>query len=232
MPMTGSPRRADGAAECKAPREQSAVSHGGTDPRSVDGADQRSAPHSLDPSVGPELTVTRRDLPHWQVGGSTYFITFRLLGTGPSRPADAPACPLQPPVLSREERQVVKSDILFWHRRRWHVHVLTVMPQHVHILASPREDSAGTWHSLTALLRGIKSGAARRINRIRGRRGSVWQPESYDRIVRSEDEFDEKAGYILGNAVKAGLVTDGWEYDGFWCEAQLPEVEGSERESG
>jgi hypothetical protein len=38
--------------------------------------------------------------------------------------------------------------------------------------------------------------------------------------VRDQAEFDEKARYILNNAVKAGLVEDGWNYDGFWSESE------------
>jgi hypothetical protein len=47
----------------------------------------------------------------------------------------------------------------------------------------------------------------------------VWQHESFDRIVRDAREFREKAQYILNNAVKAGLIEDGWAYDGFWWDS-------------
>jgi hypothetical protein len=57
------------------------------------------------------------------------------------------------------------------------------------------------------------------INRVRGRRGALWDTESFDRVVRDQQEFDEKARCILNNAVKAGLADDGWEYDGLWWEA-------------
>ena len=92
------------------------------------------------------------------------------------------------------------------------------MPDHVHILTRPLEKSTGQWHSLAVILRGVKRQSARAINRLRSRRGPLWQAESFDRIVRNQREFDEKASYILGNAVTAGLVDDGWLYDGFWCE--------------
>jgi len=157
--------------------------------------------------VGPALHITRRNLPHWQLGGCTYFITFRLKGGAGFQPALAP-----------KERQVVKESILYWHKRKWAVHALTVMPDHVHILATPREKTAGQWFSVSAILHSVKRQSARRINHLRGRRGALWRPESFDRIVRDESEFDEKANYILGNAVRAGLVEDGWSYDGFWCE--------------
>lgn len=118
--------------------------------------------------------------------------------------------------LSEEERQIVKEEILFWHEERWGVHALTVMPDHVHVLATPLESAPGRWHSLCDILRNIKAGAALRINRLRGTRGSVWQHESFDRIVRNEREFQEKEGYIINNARNAGLVDDPWSFDGLW----------------
>jgi len=186
---------------------------------------------SAPPAVGHNLTITRRRLPHWQLGGSTYFITFRLKGTAAGRAGSQPASgrtasqPVSP--LSRDERDIVKQDILHWHGTRWTVHVLTVMPDHIHILATPLEESPGSWFSLSSILHSIKFGSALKVNRLRGRRGSLWQSESFDRIVRDEKEFDEKAAYILGNAVKAGLAQDGWEYDGFWCEGMADRLGAS-----
>ncbi|MBE9565487.1 MAG: hypothetical protein IMF16_01910, partial [Proteobacteria bacterium] len=98
------------------------------------------------------------------------------------------------------------------------LNALTVMPDHVHILATPLEEASGRWFVLAKILHSVKFGSALKINRLRGRRGSLWQSESFDRIVRDEKEFDEKASYILGNPVKAELIEDAWEYDGFWCE--------------
>jgi REP element-mobilizing transposase RayT len=158
------------------------------------------------------------------MGGSTYFITFRLRGG--TRPRNAHRNrPEAPRPLSPDERQVVKGAILFWHGRKWTAHALTVMPDHVHILATPLEASKGRWHSLSTILHSVKSVSSLKINQLRRRRGPLWQSESFDRIVRNEKEFDEKANYILSNAVKARLVADGWKYDGFWCP-------GVEAESG
>ena len=178
----------------------------------------------MDGNISDALTITRRDLPHWQAGGSTYFITFRLRGAR-SFPSGNRRRTLPGPPLTAQERRIVRDDILFWHQRRWHVHVLTVMPDHVHILATPQEEAPRRWYSLSRILASVKAGAALKINRLRGRRGSLWQSESFDRIVRDEREFDEKAIYILSNAVKAELVKDGWEYDGFWCDGLMDSEE-------
>ena len=173
-----------------------------------------TAPDSTADATGSSLHITRRNLPHWQRGGSTYFVTFRLRESG----GDVPGGTGFQPVLTPQERRTVKDCILHWHRTRWHVHALTVMPDHVHILAEPVERSEGQWYPLSTILHSVKRHSARSINRLRGRRGPLWQPESFDRIIRDEKEFDEKSNYILTNAVKSGLVTDGWLYDGFWCE--------------
>ncbi len=151
-----------------------------------------------------------RSLPHWQSGGTTYFITFRLHGI-----------PGHVIPLSMQERMIVRDAILFWHRTKWHVHLLTVMPDHVHILATPCESAPNMWHSLSRILQSIKGFTAHSINVSRNMKGRLWQSESFDRIVRDAAEYDEKAIYILNNAAKAEIVADGWEYEGFRYEHEV-----------
>jgi REP element-mobilizing transposase RayT len=180
--------------------------------------------------VGEKLTIKRRFLPHWQAGGSTYFITFSLKGhrvrNSPARTIGSHGStgfqpvPFPGPTLSEAERRIVRQDILFCHEKKWTVHIFTVMPDHVHILATPLQKSPGSWFSLSDILHSVKFGSALKINRLRGVRGALWQRESYDRIVRDAKEFDEKAGYILENASRVGLVDDGWDWDGFWSESK------------
>jgi len=54
-------------------------------------------------------------------------------------------------------------------------------------------------------LHSIKSFASNQINKRLNRSGSVWLDESFDRIVRDEQEFLEKWNYIRMNPVKKGL---------------------------
>ncbi len=152
------------------------------------------------------LTTKKRNLPHWQLGGSAYFLTFHLHASVRAN-------------LSRRERAVVKEAVLHWHQVKWRVHVLTVMPDHVHVLASPLQSASAEWYSLSGIMHSVKRHSARQINLVRERQGRLWQAETYDRIVRDEAEFDEKSQYILANALKRGLVEDPWKYDGFWCES-------------
>ena len=46
----------------------------------------------------------------------------------------------------------------------------------------------------------------RRINRVLGRRGKLWQDDYWDRYIRDEAHYRKVVHYIESNPVKAGLV--------------------------
>lgn len=136
------------------------------------------------------LTVTKRKLPHWQQGGQWYFVTFRTKGF----------------VLPAEGRDIVKAAILEGVGIKHDVSIGVIMPDHVHLLMQPIEKADGLYYSLSGILKTIKGKTSHPINKMLNRAGSCWQKESYDRIVRDEDEWREKYEYIRGNAVRAGLA--------------------------
>jgi len=90
------------------------------------------------------------------------------------------------------------------------------MPDHVHLLLHPKEQEAGVWWSLPGILHSIKSFTANELNKLLKRTGTVWQDESFDRIVRDEDEFLEKWNYIRNNPVKRGLCPTPETWDAFY----------------
>jgi REP element-mobilizing transposase RayT len=137
-----------------------------------------------------DLLIRRGHLPHWQAGGSIYFITF---------------CSARGP-LPEVARKQVMENILFDHGKRYDLVLGVVMPDHVHLLLRPRERSPGVWYDLAEIMKGIKGVSARRINQLLGTTGKVWQQESYDRIMRDEQELEEKLRYIWENPIKAGLT--------------------------
>jgi hypothetical protein len=59
------------------------------------------------------------------------------------------------------------------------------------------------------------------INQRRNASGSIWQDESWDRIVRDAAEFDEKLQYMADNPVKAGLVKEIQQYVGWFCSPEF-----------
>jgi REP element-mobilizing transposase RayT len=149
------------------------------------------------------LHITRRHLPHWTINGATYFVTFRTRnGT-----------------LTVREQQLTLEHLKEGNGKYYDLTAAVVMPDHVHLLLTPKEE-----YSLSRIMRGIKGASARRINAMRHHPGPVWQHESYDRIMRDEDELLEKLEYMLNNPLKAGLTDDphryhGWYYDerGYSC---------------
>lgn len=151
------------------------------------------------PKVTAELLIRRRHLPHWQMGGSTYFITFR----------STRGC--LPSVALKQ----ICSNILFDHGKRYDLVVGVVMPDHVHLILHPLQKSEGTWFDLSEILKGLKGASARRINQILGTQGSVWQDESFDQVIRNDREFEEILRYILENPLKAGLAAKPEEYEFF-----------------
>lgn len=144
-----------------------------------------------------DLFVTRRNLPHWQMGGSSYFVTFRTNGLE----------------LPSSARQLVLDACRHFDGQRYVLWAAVVMPDHVHLLLQPREQAPGKWWSLSSILHSIKSYTAKQINALLERKGAVWQDESFDRIVRDEDEFLEKWNYIRNNPVKSGLAHAAEEWD-------------------
>jgi REP element-mobilizing transposase RayT len=147
------------------------------------------------------------------MGGATYFVTFHLRNG-----LDAGAAGLRP--LVESERAVAKHSLLFWHGKHWSLHALTIMPDHVHLLATPLACAPEQWHALPPILKSAKKYSSSQINLLRGERGSLWQEESFDRLVRNAEEYEEKLTYIIENAVRAGLVDDPWEWDGLWYEGR------------
>lgn len=129
------------------------------------------------------------------------------------------------PVPDRSERRLVRNEVLRWHNCAWAVHAVSVMPDHVHILTTSLEASPGEWYALPEIMCRVKGRAAYEINKLRGRQGPLWLIESYDRIIRSGRDFDEKFRYIQSNAGVEGLTGPMDEYDGFWCEGMqtIPE---------
>jgi REP element-mobilizing transposase RayT len=146
--------------------------------------------------INSEFHIHKRNLPHWQVGGRSYFVTFRsAIGS-----------------LSTEAIKIVKYHILFDHARRYDLLFGVVMPDHVHLLFRPLSKEDGSWYDLPQIIRGIKGTSAKRINALLGISGKVWQEEYFDRMIRNEAEMLEKWNYIWNNPLKKGLADSFEEY--------------------
>ncbi len=74
------------------------------------------------------------------------------------------------------------------------------MPDHAHLIFRILNGNLGD------VLRKIKGSSARQVNIVLKRSGSLWTDESFDHIIRHEEELKEKIEYVQNNPVKKGLV--------------------------
>ncbi len=93
------------------------------------------------------------------------------------------------------------SAIRYWDGLRIELDAAVVMPDHAHLIVRVLDGLP-----LGAILKSIKGFSARAINRSLIRQGSLWLDESFDHIIRDEQEWDEKVAYIRNNPIKKGIV--------------------------
>ena len=89
---------------------------------------------------------------------------------------------------------------------RYRLYAFAVMPNHVHVVVRPE----GT--TLTKIVQGWKSFSAREINLQLERRGSLWQHESFDHLIRHVGDLHRFCRYTHENPSKAGLQDWPWRF--------------------
>ena len=145
----------------------------------------------------------RRNLPHIEELNATYFVTFRSMVL----------------YLPPTARSIALRHCLLENGRRIELHACVIMPTHVHLLFTPLEDEHANPYSMAEIMKGIKGASARNINKHLGRRGQLWQDESFDRIMRP-GEFQNKLEYIITNPMSAGVSFRLGEYRWVWVQTQ------------
>jgi REP element-mobilizing transposase RayT len=95
------------------------------------------------------------------------------------------------------------------------------MPDHVHMLMKPLRDGNGWPFPLVDILQCFKGATAHRINALLGRSGPMWEEESFDHVLRSDEWLQEKCEYIRQNPVEAGLVKTPEEYRWLWTSPEF-----------
>lgn len=83
-----------------------------------------------------------------------------------------------------------------------------VMPNHVHALVRPLDPKTIPWETVLKSWKGV---SAREINRALNRTETLWQRESFDRIIRDEEHLHRVLQSIGRNPLNAGL--SGREFD-------------------
>lgn len=85
---------------------------------------------------------------------------------------------------------------------RYELRDWVVMPNHIHVIVRPLNGC-----TLSAVLQSWKLKIAREANRVLGKTGKrFWQPESFDRVIRDDDEMRRVRRYISKKSGKGWPV--------------------------
>jgi REP-associated tyrosine transposase len=147
----------------------------------------------------------RRNLPHYVKVDRPLFVTFKSYREW---------------TLPELARDIVFKSCLHFHATLIDLSATVVMPTHVHMIFKLQWHPNGGPVTLQEILGPIKGYTAHAINKQLGRKGSVWQDESFDHVVRC-NSVEQKVDYVRFNPVRAGLVGVPSDYPWLWWAGQV-----------
>lgn len=176
--------------------------------------------------TSPKGWYNRGYLPHFDGGQIIQFITFRLADSLPKHVLERFQIELERGIISEIEyhrkidkyldeglgkryladvriAEIVEENLLRFNGERYNLHAWVLMPNHGHILLTPKEG-----YSLATIVHSMKSYTANRANKILGRTGKFWSNDYFDRFMRDNAHFEKTIAYIHNNPVKAGLCAN------------------------
>lgn len=93
-----------------------------------------------------------------------------------------------------ENARIAANAFAYFDGDRYKLASFVVMPNHVHALFRTLGE-----HRLPDLVHTWKRFTSREINRRERRQGALWQPDYWDRLIRSQRHFDWARRYIERN---------------------------------
>jgi len=82
-----------------------------------------------------------------------------------------------------------------------------IMPEHLHLIIHPFGE-----YDFSYIMKMLKGSFARKLNKINGKEGKIWQKGFYDECIANSYELLKKLEYMHNNPVKANLVSSPEEY--------------------
>lgn len=164
----------------------------------------------------------RRRLPHLQRADCDLFVTFRtaqVILTPGARDLVLRHCLREGGIWDGDNFAGGGARATF--QPRFRLYAMVVMPDHVHILFSPLRARGGWPFPLVDILQCMKGATAHHINKLLRTSGPVWQEESFDHVLRSDESLKEKCEYIRQNPVRRELVRKPEEYPWLWVHPDL-----------
>lgn len=109
-----------------------------------------------------------------------------------------------------ELADLVAGAIRFFDGQRYELHAWVVMPNHAHVVVWPMPG-----HILSEILHSWKSYTSHEINkRLPTKAVPFWQNESYEHLIRDDDDLHRCCHYTHMNPVNAGLCArpEDWKW--------------------
>src|SRR5215207_6334626 len=135
--------------------------------------------------------------------------------------------------LSQPEiADIIKEALRYRDGKVFDLHTFSIMSNHVHVVFEPLskpawqpDPSSNLNHQfdLPKLMQSLKRHTARQANITLGRAGPFWQDESYDRVIRNNEEYIRTVNYVLENPVKARLVSRWEDWKWTYCRPAMYE---------
>jgi REP element-mobilizing transposase RayT len=131
-------------------------------------------------------------------------------------------CYLRDPELA----DLVADSLRFFEGQRYEFHAWVVMPNHGHVVVRPMPG-----HTLSDILHSWKSYTSHEINkRLPQKVVPFWQNESYEHLIRDDDDLHRCCHYTLMNPFNAGLCArpEDWKWSsGHVARASSPASSGT-----
>ena len=137
---------------------------------------------------------------------------------------------LQQPKLAN----VVSQKLHSFDKKYYWLVAYTILPNHVHVLLDTyfqihrlppntplTPENYTPYEKFMNLIKGV---TARQCNQLLNKTGSFWQKESWDHMIRNEQEYYRCITYILNNLVKANLASRWQDHPHTWLCPELQDL--------
>jgi len=108
--------------------------------------------------------------------------------------------------LTPQEREVVTRVLKVRRDPRYELLAFVVMDDHVHVLVRTRGVA------VNQVLESMKTYSAHKLREMAVRTGAIWQRDTFERLVRDQEDLRKRTDYIVSNPWKRWPFTEGYPW--------------------
>jgi REP element-mobilizing transposase RayT len=112
--------------------------------------------------------------------------------------------------------QIIKDVLHFHAGLRYTLYAFCIMKNHVHVIIQQLMQEDDNPFPLAKITQSWKRHSSAQIKKLSGIDDLIWQAESYDHVIRNEQELSYYLEYTLDNPVNAGLVEKWQDWELGW----------------